>query len=117
MSTPLLDELKEDINERQDELFSIQIALEDEARKASNFAKYLRIAVIFLGAFAATRVAVWIGMRAPKLKPAILTIGRPAESVTSFTLPMRNVLKVGVIPAVAEAGDAISGPPIQFRLR
>jgi hypothetical protein len=57
MSTSLLDELKEDINERQDELFSIQIALEDEARKASNFAKYLRIAVIFLGAFAATREA------------------------------------------------------------
>jgi hypothetical protein len=57
MSTFLLDELKEDINERQDELFSIQIALEDEARRASNFAKYLRIAVIFLGAFAATREA------------------------------------------------------------
>jgi hypothetical protein len=57
MSTFLIDELKEDINERQDELFSIQIALEDEARRASNFAKYLRIAVIFLGAFAATREA------------------------------------------------------------
>lgn len=57
MSTSLLDELKEDIKERQDELFSIQIALEDEARRASNFAKYLRIAVIFLGAFAATREA------------------------------------------------------------
>ena len=57
MSTALLDEIKEDINERQDELFSIQNALEDEARKASNLAKYLRIAVIFLGAFAATREA------------------------------------------------------------
>jgi Co/Zn/Cd efflux system component len=57
MSISLLDELKDDINERQDELFSIQIALEDEARRASNFAKYLRIAVIFLGAFAATREA------------------------------------------------------------
>ena len=57
MSTSLLDELKEDINERQDELFSIQTALEEEARRSSNFAKYLRIAVIFLGAFAATREA------------------------------------------------------------
>ena len=57
MSTSLLDELKEDINERQDELFAIQAALEDEARRASNFAKYLRIAIIFLGAFAATREA------------------------------------------------------------
>lgn len=57
MSTSLLDELKEDINERQEDLSSIQIALEDEARKASNLAKYLRIAVIFLGAFAATREA------------------------------------------------------------
>ena len=57
MSTPLLEELKEDINERQEELSSIQVALEAEAHKASNFAKYLRIAVIFLGAFAATREA------------------------------------------------------------
>lgn len=57
MSTFLLEELKEDINERQDELFSIQVALEAEARKSSNFAKYLRIAIIFLGAFAATREA------------------------------------------------------------
>lgn len=57
MSTSLLDELKEDINERQDELFSIQTALEDEARRAANLAKYLRIAIIFLGAFAATREA------------------------------------------------------------
>ena len=57
MSTALLDELKEDINERQEELHSIQAALEAEARKASNVAKSLRIAVIFLGAFAATREA------------------------------------------------------------
>jgi hypothetical protein len=57
MSTSLLDELKEDINERQEELYAIQIALEAEARKASNLAKYLRIAIIFLGALAATREA------------------------------------------------------------
>ena len=57
MFTSLLEELKEDVNERQEELFSIQVALEAEARKSSNFAKYLRIAVIFLGAFAATREA------------------------------------------------------------
>ena len=57
MSTPLIEELKEDINERQEELYSIQIALEAEARRASNLAKYLRIAIIFLGAFAATREA------------------------------------------------------------
>ena len=57
MSITLLDELKEDINERQEELYSIQLALEAEAHKASNFAKILRIAVIFLGAFAATREA------------------------------------------------------------
>jgi hypothetical protein len=57
MSTSLLEELKEDINERQEELFSIQVNLEAEARKSSNLAKYLRIAVIFLGAFAATREA------------------------------------------------------------
>src|SRR5687767_13187518 len=55
MSTSLLDELKEDINERQEELFSIQAALEAEARRASNVARLLRIAVIFLGAFGATR--------------------------------------------------------------
>lgn len=55
MSTSLLDELKEDINERQEELFSIQAALEAEAHRASNVARLLRIAVIFLGAFGATR--------------------------------------------------------------
>ena len=55
MSTALLDELKEDINERQEELFSIQATLEAAARRASNFGKSLRIAVILLGAFAATR--------------------------------------------------------------
>lgn len=57
MSASLLDELKEDINERQEELDSIQVALEEQARKSSNLAKYMRIAVIFLGAFAATREA------------------------------------------------------------
>lgn len=57
MSQALLAELIEDINERQDELFAVQTTLESEARRASNFAKYLRIAIIFLGAFAATREA------------------------------------------------------------
>jgi hypothetical protein len=75
MSTSLLDELKEDINERQDELFSIQIALEDEARKASNLAKYLRMAVIFLGAFAATReVADSLFGRVPGSRESVILI-------------------------------------------
>lgn len=52
--TPLAD-LLGNITERQDALFKIQCRLYDEARRASRLAKYMRIAVIVLGAFAATR--------------------------------------------------------------
>jgi hypothetical protein len=52
---PPLADMLGDITERQDALFKIQDGLYDEARRTSNFAKYMRMAVIFLGAFAATR--------------------------------------------------------------
>lgn len=55
MSTTLFDALKKDINERQDELSSVQAALESAAASASRISKLIKIAVILLGAFAATR--------------------------------------------------------------
>jgi hypothetical protein len=91
MSTALLDELKEDINERQEELYSIQIALEAEAHRASNFAKYLRIAVIFLGAFAATREA------ADNLfKPSV---GSHSSVIVIYTLLGLAITVIGSISA------------------
>ena len=50
-----LPNLLEDITERQEALSKIQCVLYDEARRASRLAKCMRIAVIVLGAFAATR--------------------------------------------------------------
>ena len=54
-AVPPLADMLGNITERQAALFQIQDRLYDEARGASNLAKYMRIAVIFLGAFAATR--------------------------------------------------------------
>jgi hypothetical protein len=49
--------LLKDIAERQRVLIAIRSELEREAKHASKMSKYVRIAVIFLGAFAATREA------------------------------------------------------------
>jgi len=88
MSTSLLDELKEDINERQEELFSIQAALEAEARRASNVARLLRIAVIFLGAFGATREVA-----------DTLTGGRRHSVIVIYTLLGLAITVIGSIAA------------------
>lgn len=56
-SLTLLNELRSDIIERQNALIDIQHTLQIEAKQASSFAKYSRIAVIVLGTFAATREA------------------------------------------------------------
>lgn len=52
--SPLAD-LLSDIRERQSEFLKIQRNLHAEAKRASRISKYLRIAIIVLGAFAATR--------------------------------------------------------------
>lgn len=57
VSLTLLNDLRRDITERQNALIEIQRTLQIEAKHASSFAKYSRIAVIVLGAFAATREA------------------------------------------------------------
>lgn len=49
--------LRQDIAERQEALLEIQQTLQREAKHASDLSKYTRIAVIVLGAFAATREA------------------------------------------------------------
>ena len=54
---PLPESIREDINERQEALNDVQVALEKEAKALSRRAVILRIAVIFLGAFVATREA------------------------------------------------------------
>jgi hypothetical protein len=98
MSTSLLDELKEDINERQEELFSIQAALEAEARRASNVARLLRIAVIFLGAFGATREVA-----------DTLTGGRRHSVIVIYTLLGLAITVIGSIAATLQAGQQGGG--------
>ncbi|HEY0003188.1 MAG TPA: hypothetical protein VGB17_00160 [Pyrinomonadaceae bacterium] len=56
-STSLPAGLLKDIAERQKVLNVIRAQLQQEAKHASKLSKYMRIAVIFLGAFAATREA------------------------------------------------------------
>jgi hypothetical protein len=55
MSETLLDELKADIDERQEALNAVQVVLDSKANLYSDLAKWFRIAVIFLGALVATR--------------------------------------------------------------
>jgi hypothetical protein len=55
MSEALFNELKEDINERQLELSNVQKVLDYKAKQYSSYAKWYKIAVIFLGALVTTR--------------------------------------------------------------
>ncbi|SEM49587.1 hypothetical protein SAMN04489760_11827 [Syntrophus gentianae] len=55
MTVSLFDSLKKEINERQEELSVLQIAIEKRAERFSDTAKWFRIVIIFLGAFVATR--------------------------------------------------------------
>lgn len=57
MSAALLEELKTEIDERQQELNATLLSLEKIASRQYNWAKFIRIAIIFLGAFAATKAA------------------------------------------------------------
>lgn len=55
MPSELLSALTTDINERQDELNAVQVALEASAKYSSDLGKVLKVAVIILGAISATR--------------------------------------------------------------
>ena len=55
MPSELFNELLSDINERQEELNAVQVALEWTAKRSSDLGKFLKVSVIVLGAFSATR--------------------------------------------------------------
>ena len=55
MPSELFNELMSDINERQEELNAVQVALEWTAKRSSDLGKFLKVSVIVLGAFSATR--------------------------------------------------------------
>jgi hypothetical protein len=55
MSISFLQELKGEVDDRQKDLNDTLFALEKHAANASGWAKYIRVAIIFLGAFAATK--------------------------------------------------------------
>ncbi|MBI1882569.1 MAG: hypothetical protein HYR94_30715 [Chloroflexi bacterium] len=55
MSDSLVDELNREVNERQQDLNDTQLVLESYAARESGLAKWMRVFVIFLGAFAATQ--------------------------------------------------------------
>jgi hypothetical protein len=55
MANELLDALRQDIDDLQDQLNVILAAIENEAKQQSHLGKYLKVTTIVLGAFAATR--------------------------------------------------------------
>lgn len=98
--TPLADLLGE-ITERQDALFDVQRMLYDEARRASRMAKYMRVAVIVLGAFAATReVADRLFGSGETDKVMIVTV---------YTLMALAITAIGSISAALGLADKASG--------
>lgn len=93
MSEELLKDLKEDINERQDELNVVQVILEDDAKWNSKIANRLKIAVILLGAIVATRDV------ADKLAPAASFPTSNKIVIIMYTLVGLAIAVIGGIAA------------------
>jgi hypothetical protein len=96
-SYSLSSALRQDITERQQALLKIQRTLQFEAKHASNLSKYTRIAVIVLGAFAATREA------ADKILPPDSS-GRIAVILT-YTIMALAITVIGSIAAALRFAD------------
>ena len=90
--SPLADMLS-DIRERQGEFLKIQRNLHCQAKHASRISKYLRIAIIILGAFAATRD---------------IAGNRPAV-VALYTIMALAITVIGSIAAAFGFADRASG--------
>ena len=93
MSEDLLNELKVDINERQDELNAVQQALEDYAKWNSKIANRLKIAVILFGAIVATRDV------ADKIVPGALWPNSNKLVIISYTLVGLLIAVIGGVAA------------------
>lgn len=92
------------VTERQEALFRIQCRLYNEARKASRLAKYMRVAVIVLGAFAATReVADRLFVNAAEGETNKVPI------VVVYTLMALAITAIGSISAALGIADKASG--------
>lgn len=95
-SSPLL----QDITERQEALLEIQRKLQREAKHASDFSKFTRIAIIVLGAFAATREAADL-----ILPPS--SRGRIAVVLT-YTVMALAITVIGSVAAALRFADKAS---------
>ncbi|MGI9105008.1 MAG: hypothetical protein ACR2G4_02030 [Pyrinomonadaceae bacterium] len=93
MSEDLLNELKEDINERQVELHLVQQALEDYAKRNSTMANRLKIAIILLGGIVATREV------ADKIVPAAGFPNGNKAIIVSYTLVGLLIAVIGGVAA------------------
>lgn len=89
--------LIKDVAERQRALMKIRSKLQHEAKHASTLSKYLRIAVIFLGAFAATREAA-----------DQLFAHQKQMVVVIYTLMALAITVIGSIMAALRLGDKAS---------
>lgn len=87
MPSELLNELMADINERQEELNAVQVALEWSAKHSSDLGKVLKVAVIILGAISATRDV------ADKIFPATMVI------LTYTTIALAITIIGGIVTA------------------
>jgi hypothetical protein len=96
--------LLEDIWERQEALSKMQCVLYDEARRASRLAKCMRIAVIVLGAFAATREVADRLFISPEGGEA-----DKAMVVVVYTLMALAITAIGSISAALGLADKASG--------
>ena len=99
-----LSDLLGDITERQEGLFNIQRVLYDEARRASRLAKCMRIAVIVLGAFAATREVADRLFVSPEGGEASKEL-----IVVVYTLMALSITAIGSISAALGLADKASG--------
>jgi hypothetical protein len=101
---PSLADLMGNITERQEALLKIQDRLYDEAGRASRLAKCMRIAVILLGAFAATReVSDRLFVAPDGGETARVTI------VVIYTLMALAITALGSLSAALGIADKASG--------
>ncbi|HEX7313120.1 MAG TPA: hypothetical protein VF297_04335 [Pyrinomonadaceae bacterium] len=100
---PPLADLLENITERQQALFKMQGRLYEEARRASRLARYMRVAVILLGAFAATREVADRLFTTPDGETMKVVV------VVIYTLMALAITAIGSISAALGVADKAAG--------
>src|ERR1700731_3493751 len=103
MSEALLKELETVIDDRQDELLAVQFALENYARKDSRTARFLKLAVIVLGAVVVTRDV------ADKLFPASVFPKLNKSVIVLYTLVGLSIAVIGGVAAAFKFESRAAG--------